>query len=205
MNKQVEELLNTLSGQHYVDSFEGDVIEDEWKFYHRFNQAVASAREDADLVALASEWISSGTTHRELDEWLQVWQEYGYSTVWGSRVLDLDAAENALVYRLAERWESGLSWAADARSCVSAARGPGAGAGLTLWAAVVPAEAVLARVWAKGAGVFGGRPLLRTINHETMGTVQLAVDDSSEMLVDPVKLEEGAVLAPGLVVALRHF
>ena len=28
MNKQVEELLNTLSGQHHVDSFTCDVIEE---------------------------------------------------------------------------------------------------------------------------------------------------------------------------------
>ncbi|MGC4964082.1 hypothetical protein [Gordonia sp. DT101] len=210
MTSQIEAVLGCFAGYSFADSIGGRIVEDEMTFMRRFKSAIncvandVKGCDDLDVVELVHNFVDKSTSTQSLEQWIQDLRAVGYSDVWGRDVVDGVAPDySMLLFRLARDWRSGLSWSADARYCHT-----GTGVlrtGLKLWCAVVPVDALLARVW-HGPGIsWGGCPMLRTIEHAGMGRVTVGCDDFAEVLVDPGALADGEVLTVGRVVDLYDF
>ncbi|WP_035761010.1 hypothetical protein [Gordonia amicalis] len=183
---------------------DGPVVESDLAFYKRFRKSLPGV-EDRRAVEVVRGYVSKSTSELGLRDWRRKLRRVGYRAVWGDRVVSRECPEFVLVYRLAVDWRVGLSWAMDPRRCESMLPvTTGEPLPMTLWAAVVPADAVFAHYWSLQFASETACPLWKTLETE-FGRVAVAVDDFSEVLVDPARLVDGDVLSPGVVVAVHEF
>ena len=186
-----------ISGQTVL--LPGAVVDGPGVFASRYaREGYGAGVVEPGVVAALREWCRDGTSRVELSRWLERFRGFGYRAVRGDRTVSTVPLDDpVLVFRLAAEWDAGLSWAMDSRCC-----SPGAwfsAGSARWWAAVVEPKDVLATFWATSLG----EPVWRTVEHETLGRVTVALDDHAETLVDPSGLVESDVLGVGRVVSLN--
>ena len=207
MDASTERVLAAYAGSAFVDGLvrESSLVEDEWDFKSRFLEAKNAGRVETKVGKVYTGYVQEASSRRSLRDWRRDFRRVGFRALWGSETVFDDAPENILLWRLAADWRTGLSWATDARFCHSVPVAAGWARDMTLWAALVPAKALLGIAWYGEAGLKSGCPLWRTVDHFSMGRVTVACDDFAEAFVDYVKLEEAGCLGPGKVVAIHRF
>lgn len=211
MTSEVEDVLS--AAHRSVLNIGGLVVEDEWSFRDRFRAEAAKGKAaKPKLLSWRDEWCGDGSSQRGLRACRREWSKQGELALFGNTVVSPVLGQGVgdagyVVWRLAHDWRAGLSFGMDARSCLSVPnlkRGVDAD-GLTLWCAVVPAEAVLAVLWHPKAVQAGACPLWRTTDVDGLGVVRVAVDDCAEVVVDVTRLVESDSVALGCVTAMHRF
>lgn len=199
MNASVERVLRSHSGKGFADSLGGTVIEDEWSFRTRFVELAKDApKASSQRLALYDRWGKEGTRVQPLRWWKRQLDRDQW--LYGDRLVTPTLDAPLMVFRLAERWDGGLSWAADAGRC-SVPSALGRSTPMTLWCALVDPADVLSVWWR----LKGGIPAWRTVEHEEHGPITVAVADHSEVLIDPRRLVEADTLTVGSVTAVERF
>lgn len=201
MNAPVERALRSHSGKGFADSLGGTVIEDEWSFRARFADLAKTApKASPKRIALYDQWGVEGSSVKGLRWWRRKLDRGEW--LFGDRLVAPVLDAPLMVWRLAESWESGISWAADAGRC-SVPSASNRQCALTLYCALVDPADVMG-VWWRG-GSLHGYPMWRTVEHPEHGRIVVAVQDFSEVLVSPVRLRQTDMLSVGSVTAVETF
>ncbi|GAB26469.1 hypothetical protein GOPIP_104_00090 [Gordonia polyisoprenivorans NBRC 16320 = JCM 10675] len=208
MGKEAESVLEWFSGRRFADSLGGDTVQDEFDFVkHEFYPEVRERKEDERACRVFAEFVADAVSRKTPREWRRLFRRLGFRAMYGRTVIWADSRPEypILLWRVADDWRQGLSWATDARSCHSHLVLHGGKSTGTLWCSVVPPEAVLGIVWYERGAAAGAAPLWRTVDLPAHGRVIVAVDDSAEVIVDSTKLTNSERIEVGGVTSMYRF
>lgn len=205
MDNSVDSVLAQFSGPKFADTL-GATVVSEWDYVLDFNRLIVNGHQDSKDVKLHDEFMAKATSEKPLREWRRAFRRHGFRAVRGDTTVMTEPPEYPmLLWRLANDWRVGLSWASDAKFCHSRPVMTGHAKSTVLWASIVPPDALLGINWGRAAARAGGRPLWRTVEHEAHGRFIVAVDDCAEVFVDGTKLVQADSLGVGRVTDIYGF
>lgn len=168
---RTDAVLAAFAGGSFVDSLGGETVEDEEVFLARWMDRMNEAgTATAKLRRLHSRFPIEGTSVHPARWWRRQFKAAGFGALCGHvTVIDERPKYPIMLWRFADDWRSGLSFATDARYCHSATVAAGATSRGTLWCALVEPDSVLGVNWYEKAWRAGARPRWRTIDHPVHG------------------------------------
>ncbi|EON30824.1 hypothetical protein GTC6_20540 [Gordonia terrae C-6] len=173
-------------------NFEGPVVRDEWAWIDSLKKARSEGVEEPKFQELHQEFITVTTSQgTALRDWRRRFKRAGFRGLYGRHTVFRKRFEGSLLlFRAAQDWRAGLSWAADARFAQSHDQMAGKITSTKIWAGLVPGEAVLGWNMYRAAVEHGAMPVYETRDVPGVGLVTVALDDCAELLVDYTRLRE---------------